>query len=202
MQNFVIQKVFRLIYYVFAVFRPVNYLTATVQGLNALLDIGAITSEQLVDAYLSRINQDNHQGLHLRAVIETAPYDKVMEFARLCDRERDLGIIHGALHGIPVLVKDNIATDPGLGMNTTAGSFGLRMFYIEILELIAVGSLVPRDATVVDRLRKAGAIIIGKANLSELSNFKGNITNGWSARGGQTQSAYVVGGYATRYRKD
>ena len=67
--------------------------------------------------------------------------------------------------------------------------------------MTVVGSVVPRDATVVDKLRKSGAIVIGKANLSELSHHKGNITSGWSARGGQTQSAYVVGGYKLIFQK-
>lgn len=182
--------------------RPVNYLTATVADLVTLLDASTITSEQLVTAYLSRIDQDNHQGLRLRAVLETAPYDNIIEYARICDRERRNGSTRGALHGIPILVKDNIATEPGLGMNTTAGSFALRITAVTLGRLIVVGSIVPRDAAVIDKLRKAGAIIIGKANLSELSNFKGNITNGWSARGGQTQSAYVVGGYSLLPQND
>ena len=83
-----------------------------------------------------------------------------------------------------MLFKDNIGTDMSLGMNTTAGSFAF------------LGSRTPGDCPVAAKLRAKGVIIIGKANLSELSNYKGNITNGWSARGGQTQSAYVVGGFA------
>lgn len=88
-------------------------------------------------------------------------------------------MIRGPLHGIPILVKDNVATAVELGMNTTAGSFAL------------LGSAVPRDAHIVARLRAAGAIILGKANLSEWANFRGGNTNGWSARGQQTSSAYV-----------
>ncbi len=88
------------------------------------------------------------------------------------------------LHGIPMLFKDNIGTDVSLGMNTTAGNFGF------------LGSQTKGDCPVAAKLRAKGVIIIGKANLSELANYKGNITNGWSARGGQTQSAYVVGGFA------
>jgi amidase len=88
------------------------------------------------------------------------------------------------LHGIPILFKDNIGTDVSLGMNTTAGNYAF------------LGSQTPGDAFVAAKLRAKGVIVIGKANLSELANYKGNITNGWSARGGQTQSAYVKGGFA------
>jgi amidase len=80
--------------------------------------------------------------------------------------------------------QDNIDTDVELGMNTTAGGYAL------------LGSVVPSDAPVAAKLRKAGVIVVGRANLSQYANWKGNITNGWSARGGQTQSAYVVGGFA------
>ncbi|KAK8866203.1 hypothetical protein IAR55_001354 [Kwoniella newhampshirensis] len=100
------------------------------------------------------------------------------------DDMRANGTILSELHGIPMLFKDNVGTDMSLGMNTTAGNFGF------------LGSRTPGDCPVSAKLRAAGVIIIGKANLSELANFKGNITNGWSARGGQTQSAYVVGGFA------
>lgn len=88
------------------------------------------------------------------------------------------------LHGIPLLFKDNVGTDVSLGMNTTAGNYAF------------LGSETPGDAFVAAKLRARGVIVIGKANLSELANYKGNITNGWSARGGQTQSAYVKGGFA------
>lgn len=108
--------------------RPLNYLTATTEDLLTLLEVGAVTSEHIVAAYLNRIDRDNHQGLFLRAVIETAPKDHVIQYARQCDLERQHGVIRGPLHGIPILVKDSIATDPSLGMNTTAGSFGLRIF--------------------------------------------------------------------------
>ena len=108
--------------------RPINYLTSTVAELVTLLDNGTVTSEQLVTAYLSRIDQNNHQGLFLRAVIEPAPYDNVIQLARIADDERRSGVIRGPLHGIPILIKDNIATHPSLGMSTTAGSFALGMF--------------------------------------------------------------------------
>ena len=83
-----------------------------------------------------------------------------------------------------MLFKDNVGTDISLGMNTTAGNYAF------------LGSVTPGDCPVAGKLRAKGVIVIGKANLSELANYKGNITNGWSARGGQTQSAYVVGGFA------
>ena len=93
------------------------------------------------------------------------------------DRERRAGISRGPLHGIPILVKDNIATDDN--METTAGSLAL------------VRSRVPGDATLITRLRSAGAIILGKANLSEWANFRGFAPfNGWSARGSFTQNPY------------
>ena len=171
-----------------------DYLRATVQDLTNMLDLNIITSAALVEGYLARINENNYQGLNLRAVIEIAPPASLIRQAHRRDRELAQGIIRGALHGVPILVKDNIATDPRLGMNTTAGSFAFCMNK-RVLGLIVVGSVVPRDATVVEKLREAGAIIIGKSSLTELSNFKGNNSNGWSARGGQTQSAYVKGGY-------
>ena len=106
--------------------RHIDYLTATVADLVVLLETATVTSEQLVTAYLSRIHHDNHQGLLLRAVLETAPYENILQLARDRDDERRNGSIRGPLHGVPILVKDNIATDPSLGMDTTAGSFALR----------------------------------------------------------------------------
>jgi len=116
-------------------------------------------------------------------VISTAPRASLLTRAAELDAERAAGKIRGPLHGIPILVKDNVATHPDLGMDTTAGSLAL------------AGSRPKRNADIVDSLLEAGAIILGKANLSELSNFKGkNLYSGWSAVGGQTQSAYVPGG--------
>ncbi|KAJ9121281.1 hypothetical protein QFC24_004617 [Naganishia onofrii] len=161
----------------------VDVLTATIKDLQEFLSNGTITSVQLTQHYLDRIGNDNHAGLNLRAVIETAPYDSVMAIAQAFDDERANGTVRSGLHGIPMLFKDNINTDVELGMNTTAGGFAL------------LGAVVPSDAPVSAKLRKAGVIVIGKANLSQYANFKGNITNGWSARGGQTSSAYVVGGF-------
>ncbi|CDZ97832.1 Amidases [Phaffia rhodozyma] len=163
---------------------PIYLLEIDIYGLNQALSNGSITSFSLVNSYMSSISQNNHQGLLLRALIETAPINSVLSIAQKLDDERANGTVRSSLHGIPIILKDNIATDIELGMNTTAGSYAL------------LGSPVPRDSHVSMKLRAAGAIILGKANLSEFANFKGNITNGWSARGGQTQSAYVVGGFA------
>jgi amidase len=124
--------------------------------------------------YLSRIASLNPL---LHAVIETNP--NAISIAQHLDSERRKGQIRGPLHGIPILVKDNIATRDN--METTAGSLAL------------VGSTVPADAVLVQRLRAAGAVILGKANLSEWANFRGFAPfNGWSARGGFTRDAYLL----------
>lgn len=108
-----------------------------------------------------------------------------MAIAQEMDDMRANGTILSELHGIPMLFKDNIGTDMALGMNTTAGNYGF------------LGSVTPGDSPVAGKLRAKGVVVIGKANLSELANYKAtNVTNGWSARGGQTQSAYVIGGFA------
>ncbi|KAL7921319.1 amidase signature domain-containing protein [Trichoderma austrokoningii] len=131
------------------------------------------TSVQLTKAYLARIEQVNET---VHAVVETNP--DALSIAKALDDERASGTVRGPLHGIPVLVKNNIATQDKMG--TTAGSY------------LLVGATVPRDAFVVQKLRHAGAIILGKANMSEWANFRArdfNI-NGWSAKGGQTLAAY------------
>lgn len=147
-------------------------IEATIPELQALMASGALTSRQLTQRYLERIARLNPL---LSAVIETNP-DALRIAARL-DREREGGQLRGPLHGIPVLVKDNIATYDR--MQTTAGSLAL------------VGSRVPSDSVIVQRLRTAGAVILGKANLSEWANFRGFAPfNGWSARGGFTRDPY------------
>ncbi len=135
---------------------------------------GAASSREITRWYLDRIHRLNPL---LGAVIETNP--DALSIAEQRDRERRAGRLRGPLHGIPILVKDNLATDDG--METTAGSFAL------------LGSRVPGDATVVARLRQAGAVILGKANLSEWANFRafGSI-NGWSGRGGFTRNRYLL----------
>ncbi|TFK67632.1 amidase signature enzyme [Pluteus cervinus] len=149
---------------------------ASVDELQAGLDAGQFTSVDLVKAYFARIEEVNLQGPELRAVLELNP--SALALAAELDVERKTTGKRSALHGIPILLKDNIATVASEGMNTTAGSFSL------------LGSIVPRDAGVVTRLRKAGAIILGKANLSEWAHFRGNVASGWSGRGGQSLNAY------------
>ncbi|EIN14649.1 amidase signature enzyme [Punctularia strigosozonata HHB-11173 SS5] len=140
------------------------------------MEAGNFTSVNLITAYFKRIDEVNLQGATLRAVIETNP--TALFEAQVLDEERSFFGPRGPLHGIPVLLKDNIGTIASEGLNTTAGSFSL------------LGSVVPRDAGVVTRLRKAGAVILGKANLSEFAHFRGNLASGWSGRGGQCSGAY------------
>ena len=157
-----------------------SWIEATIPELQALMSSGALTSEQLTTNYLNQIASLNPL---LHAVIETNP--DALAIATELDTERQSGHLRGPLHGIPVLVKDNLATADK--MQTTAGSFAL------------VGSTVPADSVVVDRLRAAGAVILGKANLSEWANFRGNAPfNGWSARGG----ALDGGGPAKGFTRD
>ena len=145
---------------------------ATIPELQALMESGALTSLRLTQTYLERIAKLNPV---LAAVIETNP--EALEIAARLDAERQSGRLRGPLHGIPILVKDNIATYDE--METTAGSLAL------------VGSEVPSDSVIVRRMRAAGAVILGKANLSEWANFRGFAPfNGWSARGGFTRDPY------------
>src|SRR6266480_6655387 len=151
-----------------------SWIEATIPELQALMNSGALTSVQLTTNYLNQIATFNPL---LHAVIERNP--DALAIAKKLDTERHSGHLRGPLHGIPVLVKDNLATADK--MQTTAGSLAL------------VGSTVPSDSVVVSRLRAAGAVILGKANLSEWANFRGNAPfNGWSARGGFTRDPYLL----------
>jgi len=150
------------------------WIEATIPQLQALMAGGQLTSRELTQGYLERIASLNPL---LGAVIQTNP--NATSIAARLDNERRSGATRGLLHGIPVLVKDNIATDDQ--MQTTAGSLAL------------VNSKVPADAPIVARLRAAGAVILGKANLSEWANFRGFAPfNGWSARGGFTREPYLL----------
>ena len=152
---------------------------ATIDQLQAGMQRGVYTARSLCERYLARIDAIDRRGPALRAVIETNP-DALAIAARLdAERRAGGGQVRGALHGIPVLIKDNIATADR--MQTTAGSLAL------------VGAAAPRDAAVVRRLREAGAVIVGKTNLSEWANFRsGQSSSGWSGRGGQCRNPYAL----------
>ncbi len=150
---------------------------ATLAGLAAAMQDGRLTAEALVERYLDRIAQMDRQGPALRSVIEVNP--DAMAIAARLDRERRERGPRGPLHGVPVLLKDNIDTDDR--MQTSAGSLAL------------VGQPAPVDAFAAARLRRAGAVILGKSNLSEWANFRSrHSSSGWSARGGQCRNPYVL----------
>jgi amidase len=155
-----------------------DFVEKSIPELQAAMASGELTSKELVRGYLQRIDTFNRL---LHSVIETNP--DAVSIAESLDRERQRGHVRGPLHGIPVLVKDNIATADR--METTAGSLAL------------IGSSVPADAVIVQQLRDAGAVILGKANLGEWANFRGTdivypLAVGWSARGGNTINAYKL----------
>ncbi len=150
---------------------------ASIETLQAWMDRGEASAVEIVEAYLQRIAALDRDGPALRSVIETNP-DAVRLASRL-DRERAERGARGPLHGIPVLLKDNI--DTGDAMATTAGSLALE------------GNLAPEDAFLVARLRAAGAVILGKANMSEWAYFRSTRgCSGWSSRGGQVRNPYVL----------
>ena len=149
----------------------------TLDDLQQLVGSGKETSRSLTEKYLARIQDIDKAGPMINSVIEVNP--DALEIAEARDRERRDSGIRGPLHGIPVLIKDNIDTSDK--MNTTAGSLAL------------LGSTPPRDAFVVTQLRKAGAVILGKTNLSEWANIRSaHSTSGWSGRGGLTRNPYAL----------
>ncbi|HEX7270258.1 MAG TPA: amidase [Streptosporangiaceae bacterium] len=151
-----------------------DFVEDSLDELQQAMAKGRVSSRELTRWYLERIDRLNPL---LGAVIETNP--DALAIAADRDRERRAGRLRGPLHGLPILVKDNLATADR--MQTTAGSLAL------------VGSRVAADAVVVAQLRAAGAVILGKANLSEWANFRGfGSINGWSARGGFTRNPYLL----------
>lgn len=150
---------------------------ATVAQLQSVQTSGTQTAQSLVEAYLKRIDELDKHGPAINSIIELNP--DALDNARQLDAERKAGKLRGPLHGIPVLIKDNIDTHDR--MMTTAGSLALE------------GSIAPRDAFIVEQLRKAGAVILGKTNLSEWANFRSSKSiSGWSGRGGQTKNPYAL----------
>src|SRR5688572_25730299 len=149
----------------------------TVADLQRGMASGRFTAAALVRHYLKRIAEVDRKGRGLKAVIELNP--DAIGIAEAVDRERKAKGPRGSLHGIPILIKDNIDTHDR--MTTTAGSLALE------------GSIAQRDAFVVERLRAAGAVILAKASLSEWENFRSTkSSSGWSARGGQVRNPYAL----------
>ena len=156
---------------------PTNHNEATVAQLQAQMAAGKLTSEQLTRDYIARIQGLDQNGPGVNAVIELNP--DAIAMAKNADALRTKGVILGPLHGIPVLLKDNI--DTGDKMQTTAGSFAL------------FGTPALQDSTVAANLRAGGAVILGKTNLSEWANFRSfESISGWSGRGGQTHNPYGI----------
>ena len=156
---------------------PFELDEATVAGLQQQMASGARSALQITEMYLARIEALDRRGPELGSVIEANP--EAAAIARALDAERKASGPRGPLHGIPVLVKDNVDTKDRL--TTTAGSLAL------------AGSVPPRDAHVARRLRDAGAVILGKANMSEWANFRSSRSvSGWSARGGQCRNPYAL----------
>src|SRR6266496_6597467 len=148
----------------------------TMSDLQRSMDSGRFTAAVLVRHYLQRIKGVDRKGPRLNSVIELNP--DAIGIAEALDRERKAKGPRGPLHGIPILIKDNIDTHDR--MTTTAGSLALE------------GSIPPRDSFLVARLRAAGAVILGKTKLSEWANFRGSRSiSGWSGRGGLTRNPYA-----------
>jgi amidase len=156
---------------------PFELEEVTISQLQEGMKSGKYTARQLVEKYLARIEELDRKGPALHAVLETNP--DALSIADALDAERKAKGVRGPLHGIPILIKDNIATADR--METTAGSLAL------------VGGKPPRDAFVAARLRAAGAILLGKTNLSEWANFRStHSSSGWSGRGGQCRNPYAL----------
>jgi amidase len=156
---------------------PTRFNEATVAQLQAMMASGRLTSEDLTEYYIARIIGLDQNGPGVNAVIELNP--DALAMARRADKLRREGKVLGPLHGIPVLLKDNI--DTGDKMQTSAGSFAL------------VGMPAVQDSTVAAHLRAGGAVILGKTNLSEWANFRSfESVSGWSGRGGQTNNPYGI----------
>ncbi len=150
---------------------------ATLDQVQKAMADGDLSAEDLAEAYLERIAALNARGPELRHVVEVNP--DALAIAAALDEERAKKGSRGPLHGVPVLIKDNI--DTADKMQTTAGSLALE------------GHVAPRDAAVVERLRAAGAVILGKTNLSEWANFRSSRSiSGWSGRGGQSRNPYAL----------
>jgi amidase len=149
----------------------------TISELQEKMESGELTARQVAELYFQRISAVDKEGPYINSIMELNP--DALEIADSLDKERKAGKIRGALHGIPVLLKDNIDTHDR--MQTTTGSLALE------------GNIAAKDAFIVKELRKAGALILGKTNLSEWANFRGKRSvSGWSSRGGLTRNPYAL----------
>jgi len=156
---------------------PFELQEATIADLQAGMSSGRMTSHSITQQYMARIDELNRKGPTLRHVLEINP--DALSIADSLDRERKSGRVRGPLHGIPILLKDNV--DTADSMTTTAGSLALE------------GSIPLQDAFIASKLRSAGAVLLGKANLSEWANIRStHSSSGWSGRGGQAKNPYVL----------
>ena len=156
---------------------PFEFDEITADDLQGMMESGEHTARSITEAYLGRLEAMDRQGPELRSMIEVNP--DALAIADELDAERQANGPRGPLHGIPVALKDNLDTHDR--MTTTAGSLALE------------GSIPPRDSFVAERLRAAGAILLGKLNMSEWAYFRGErATSGWSARGGQCKNPYAL----------
>src|SRR6059058_484556 len=156
---------------------PFELEETTIADLQSGMSSGRMTARSIAQLYLNRIDELDRKGPSLRHVIEVNP--DALSIADSLDQERKSGRVRGPLHGVPILIKDNI--DTADRMMTTAGSLAL------------AGSIPLRDAFIAAKLRAAGAVILGKTNLSEWANFRStHSTSGWSGRGGQAKNPYVL----------
>ena len=152
-------------------------MESTIAELRNMYKDGKATVRSITEMYISRIEAIDQAGVNLNSVIEMNP--DALKIADELDEEMKAGKLRGPLHGVPVLIKDNI--DTADRMMNTAGSLALE------------GNYPQQDAFIVTRLRAAGAVILGKTNLSEWANFRSNqSSSGWSSRGGQTKNPYVL----------
>jgi len=149
----------------------------TIDILQQKMQSGEYTSQSITKMYLKRITEIDKNGPKLNSVIELNP--DALAMAEAMDKERGAGKVRGPLHGIPVLIKDNIST--GDKMHTTAGALAI------------ADNIMKEDAFIVKKLREAGAVLLGKTNLSEWANFRSeHSTSAWSSRGGQTKCPYIL----------
>jgi len=156
---------------------PFDLEEATIADLQAGMSSGRMTSRSITQQYMARIEELDRKGPTLRHVLEVNP--DALSIADSLDRERKSGRVRGALHGIPILLKDNI--DTADSMTTTAGSLALE------------GSVPLQDAFIAAKLRSAGAVLLGKANLSEWANIRStHSSSGWSGRGGLAKNPFVL----------